>query len=72
MRTFTISLYLFFLGAAFALAAIAKKRPTAIAPLGAVLERAFVTRPARIVLVLFWWWLGWHFLVARTVDVPLD
>jgi len=25
-------------------------------------------RAARITLLLFWWWIGWHFLVARTVD----
>ena len=35
--------------------------------LGAVLAR----RAPRVTLLVFWWWLGWHFLVARTVDPPL-
>jgi hypothetical protein len=26
------------------------------------------TRAVRIGMILAWWWLGWHFLVARTVD----
>jgi hypothetical protein len=25
-------------------------------------------RSARICLLTFWWWLGWHFFVAQTVD----
>jgi hypothetical protein len=28
-------------------------------------------RAPRIAILVFWWWLGWHFLVARTVDPPL-
>jgi hypothetical protein len=32
------------------------------------LDAVFVDRVARVALVVFWWWLGWHFLVAQTVD----
>jgi len=35
---------------------------------GALFDRVLADRPARVVILLFWWWIGWHFLVARTVD----
>lgn len=38
------------------------------ASLGDLLDRVMATRTARIAIVVFWWWLGWHFLVAQTVD----
>jgi hypothetical protein len=40
------------------------------ATLGELLDRVMATRPARITILTFWWWLGWHFLVAQTVDPP--
>ncbi len=36
-----------------------------------LLDAVLAERAPRIALVLFWWWLGWHFLVAQTVDPPL-
>jgi uncharacterized protein DUF6186 len=33
-----------------------------------MLVAVFVDRAVRVALVVFWWWLGWHFLVAQTVD----
>ncbi len=38
-------------------------KPEAIAPLGELLARVFRYRAARITLLLFVWWLGWHFLM---------
>jgi hypothetical protein len=38
------------------------------ATLGEILDRVMATRAARITILTFWWWLGWHFLVAQTVD----
>ncbi|MFQ4150568.1 DUF6186 family protein [Arthrobacter sp. LAPM80] len=35
-----------------------------LAVLGALLDRVFVMRSARITLLLFVWWLGWDFLVG--------
>jgi hypothetical protein len=70
MRTFTIAVYLVLFAGVLALALIARLRPRVVAPLGVMLERVLTQRPARVVLILFWWWLAWHFLVARTVDTP--
>ena len=40
-------------------------------PLTELLDEVLAERAPRFVLVLFWWWLGWHFLVGQTVDPPL-
>lgn len=39
-----------------------------LASLADLLDRAMASRAVRIALLLAWWWIGWHFLVARTVD----
>jgi hypothetical protein len=39
-----------------------------LAPTGALFDRILVDRAARITILLFWWWIGWHFLFARTID----
>ena len=33
-----------------------------------LLDRVMATRAARICILTFWWWLGWHFFFAQTVD----
>jgi PAS domain S-box-containing protein len=37
-------------------------------PNRALFDRVLADRAARMVILLFWWWIGWHFLFARTVD----
>ena len=29
-----------------------------------ILDDIMASRAARVTFVLFWWWLGWHFLVV--------
>ena len=31
-------------------------------------DRIMQTRTSRVALIVCWWWLGWHVLVAQTVD----
>ena len=38
--------------------------PDRLASFGTLLDRVMTSRAVRITLVLFWWWLGWHFLAA--------
>ncbi len=38
------------------------------ATLAELLDRVMATRTARLAILAFWWWIGWHFLVAQTVD----
>jgi hypothetical protein len=54
--------------AALAVELAARLNPERLAPLGELLGTVLASRPARVVIVLFWWWLGWHFLVAPPED----
>jgi hypothetical protein len=51
-----------------ALALLGRLAPGRIARFGVLLDAVIWSRPARIGLVLFWWWIGWHFLVSRPID----
>lgn len=33
----------------------------------AVFDRLMRDRASRMTILLFWWWIGWHFLFADTV-----
>ena len=70
-RELTIAGYLVCLLAALILVVLSHRRDAPFATLGEVLEEVFADRAVRITIIVFWWWLGWHFLVARTVDPPL-
>jgi len=50
--------------AGLALVLWARLKPGNLAGLGELLGRVFAGRAARITLLLFVWWLGWHFLVG--------
>ena len=45
-----------------------RRNALGLAPTGQLFDLILGERAARITLLLFWWWIGWHFLVARTVD----
>ncbi|MEY9850458.1 hypothetical protein ABH923_000136 [Leifsonia sp. EB41] len=47
-----------------ALVVQSRRRPDRIAPLGSLLDRVMADRAARVTILLFWWWIGWHFLVT--------
>jgi hypothetical protein len=51
-----------------ALVATGQFKRDQFATFGELLDRVMVSRAARITILMFWWWLGWHFLVARTID----
>ncbi len=48
-----------------ALVVAGRLKPETIAPLGTLVRRVFTHRAARITLLLFVWWLGWHFLIPN-------
>ena len=47
-----------------ALVAQARMAPLAVARLSTLLDLVLQERAARVTVLLFWWWLGWHFLVV--------
>lgn len=71
MRALTIAGYLACLAALIALVVTSHLPRAPIATFSRLLDRILADRPTRIALVVFWWWIGWHFMVARTIDPPL-
>lgn len=87
MREWTIAGYTACLVLAVVLELLARRRPrrgregaaapagprrgSGLATLGGLLDELLLRRAPRLALIVFWWWLGWHFLVVRTVDPPL-
>lgn len=51
---------------AFALLLVvdSRRNPDKTAPLATLLDKVMASRAARITILVFWWWLGWHFLVT--------
>lgn len=41
-----------------------RRDPQKTASFDALLDRVMVSRAVRITILVFWWWLGWHFLVT--------
>ena len=69
MRWLTIAVFVVFIGFALALAVAGRRHAFGVAPFGELLDLILRDRATRVTIVVFWWWLGWHFLVARTVDL---
>jgi hypothetical protein len=57
--------------AVIVLVALGQRNRDRFATFGELLDRVMVTQAARITILTFWWWLGWHFLVVQTVDPTL-
>lgn len=41
-----------------------RRESSRLATFGELLGAVMEDRAARITIVLFWWWIGWHFLVT--------
>lgn len=64
MRDVTIAGFLLCGIAMAALVLQSHRDPLRIAPFTALLDVVLADRAARFTVLLFWWWLGWHFLVV--------
>lgn len=67
MRAATLAVYVLLALVPVALTVVAHRRPDLLDGLGAVLDGVLSSRPGRIVILLFWLWLGWHVFVGRTI-----
>ncbi len=54
--------------AVLVLVALGQWQHAQFATFGELLDIVMTTQAARICILTFWWWLGWHFLVVQTVD----
>lgn len=50
---------------------IARRRPDGLAPVGDMLDTVMDSRTTRVAVIAAWWWFGWHFLFAPTVQLEL-
>jgi len=71
MRDVTLVVYTLCVVAAAILAAGSHLPRWRVGTVAELLDGALADRAPRFALVLFWWWLGWHFLVGVTVDPPV-
>ena len=60
----TVAVYALLLAGLVLAAAVARRRPDLVATVPDVVRSAGRTRAGQLVLLLAWWWLGWHFLLA--------
>jgi hypothetical protein len=67
IRIETVAGYLLVVAIMALLYALGRLRPRAVAPFGELVSVVMVDRATRIAIMVCWWWLGWHFLVGRTV-----
>jgi hypothetical protein len=63
MRAITVIAYLLCVAAMVVAEVVARRRAERFTPVGTLLSRVMVSRPVRITIFVFWWWLGWHFLL---------
>lgn len=49
----------------------ARVRPDRIAPIDDMLRHTMTSRITRVGVTAAWWWFGWHFLFAQTVQLEL-
>ena len=64
MRAVTIAGFLVCGFAMLALVVQSRRAPDTLARFGTLLDVVLADRAARVTVLLFWWWLGWHFLVV--------
>ncbi len=67
MRLITIVGFVACLVLIVLLEALARREPEKLTSLTSMIDHVMATRSARVGILLFWWWLGWHFLVGQTV-----
>ena len=54
---------LFGLGSLALLVLLSHRRPTAVARVSEMADAATRRRLGRVIVLVVWWWMGWHFLV---------
>ena len=63
-RTLTLLAYGALAAALLLTEVVARRGHTSVPRFGAVVRLAMRSRSAQLGIVLAWWWLGWHFLLA--------
>jgi hypothetical protein len=64
MRTLTITVFALLGGGLVALDLLGRRLRARVPAVGRLLHAALHNRPALVLVVLTWWWFGWHFFVS--------
>ena len=64
MRALTISVFALLSGALVVLDLLGRRPGSRLPTVGRLLRSALHNRPALVLVVLGWWWFGWHFIVS--------
>lgn len=68
IRTIVVAGYLLIVAVMVVSEVIARSRPQSFAPVDDMLDNIMTNRTARIGMLAAWWWFGWHFIFAQTID----
>lgn len=71
IRTIVIAGYLVFVAIGISSEIFAQRKPNTFAPIGDMLEHVMSSRTTRVSVIAAWWWFGWHFAFADTVQLEL-
>jgi Family of unknown function (DUF6186) len=63
MRALLITGYSLATAAALVISVAAYRTSTRVPSFGEVISRMSAHRTGRVVVMLCWWWVGWHFFV---------
>jgi hypothetical protein len=64
MRALTISVFALLSGTLVVLDLLGRRPGSRIPTANRLLRAALRNRPALVLVVLGWWWFGWHFIVS--------
>ena len=70
-RSIVVAGYIIIVLVAIGVEIYAQRKPHFIAPLGDMLDRVMQSRTTRVGVIAAWWWFGWHFAFADTVQIEL-
>lgn len=71
MRMLTIAIFVALVLAMATVEVLARSRWRAVTTLSEVLDEVTHSRITRVGIAAAWWWFGWHFLFAETVQLEL-
>jgi hypothetical protein len=64
VHALTVTVFALLGGGLVVLELLGRRRNARIPTVGRLLRAALHNRPALVLVVLTWWWFGWHFFVT--------
>ena len=64
MHALTVTVFALLGGGLLVLELIGRRPGARVPTVGRLLRAALHNRPALVLVVLTWWWFGWHFFVS--------